>query len=357
MRGVLLSLWVSLPLVVVGCSPTDTGTTDASGSSGSTGGDTNEATGTDTQATDGTDTSASTTAGTTETGTTGEPAPEPECPTALDPGMELEAGEHSFEIDVGGYTRDYNVEIPDSYEPGVALPLIINMHGFGSNAWQQALFSQMDWLAGYRDFIIVYPNGVDNSWNGGPACCGTASSEEIDDSAFLRALLDDLGTRLCFDPRRVYATGMSNGGYMSHRVACDGADFIAAVSPVAGALGVAPASCSPSRPMPVYIVHGALDQSVPVELAVDSFEFWAETNACEGEPERTVVGVSGYCDEFASSRCADGAGVKLCVLGDLGHCWPGGSEGLCDALEDSYEDTIDANATMMDFFDQYWLPE
>ncbi len=294
-----------------------------------------------------------TSADTDETGSTGEPLPPGTCPDALDPALELTPGSHDMTLEYNGEQRSFTVEVPSGYLPGVPAPLMLNLHGFGSNAWQQALFSQMNYVADQRDYIVVYPGGLDMSWNGG-ACCGDAADTDRDDVGFLSAVVDALAPQLCYDPARVYATGMSNGGFMSHRLACDAADRFAAIAPVAGAIGIE--DCAPSRPVPVYIVHGAVDELVPADLALTAFEFWAANNGCEGEPTRAELGGGTYCDLFEGERCTDGAAVQLCMLAQLGHCWPGGSAELCEVLGDAYEDTVDANVTMMDFFDQHRLP-
>ena len=116
-----------------------------------------------------------TSADTDETGSTGEPLPPGTCPDALDPALELTPGSHDMTLEYNGEQRSFTVEVPSGYLPGVPAPLMLNLHGFGSNAWQQALFSQMNYVADQRDYIVVYPGGLDMSWNGG-ACCGDAAA-------------------------------------------------------------------------------------------------------------------------------------------------------------------------------------
>src|SRR6185503_15769527 len=118
-------------------------------------------------------------------------------------------------------------------------------------------------------FILVMPNGFQNSWNAG-TCCGGASTSKLDDVALFRALLAEVGKHVNVDLRRVYATGLSNGGYMSYRLACDAADIFAAVAAGAGATGINDigggtntdsdfTSCKPSRPVSVLDIHGTDD--------------------------------------------------------------------------------------------------
>ncbi len=345
--------------LALACTPDDGesgGDTEADATTGATedaGASSTSGEGTSAGGSEGGTTGAATETGTVDTGGTGEPPPPGACPDALDPALELTPGSHDMTLEYNGELRSFTVEVPSGYLPGTPAPLMLNLHGFGSNAWQQALFSQMNYDADARDYIVVYPGGLEMSWNGG-ACCGDAADTDRDDVGFLGAIVDALAPQLCYDPARVYSTGMSNGGFMSHRLGCDAAERFAAIAPVAGAIGIE--DCAPSRPVPVYIVHGAVDQAVPAELALTAFAFWAEHNGCEGEPTRSELGGGTYCDLFEAERCEGGAAVQLCMLAQLGHCWPGGSAELCELLGDTYEDTVDANITMMDFFDQHRLP-
>src|SRR5690606_3308049 len=142
--------------------------------------------------------------------------------------------------------------------------LVLNFHGFTSADWQEALLTRMDREVDARGVIVAYPQGVATSWNAG-ACCGTAWADAVDDVGFVRALIEHLEAEYCIDARGVDATGMSNGGFLSHRLACELSDRIAAIAPVAGVLGVDPASCAPSRPVPVWQFHGTEDPLVPYE--------------------------------------------------------------------------------------------
>jgi polyhydroxybutyrate depolymerase len=189
-----------------------------------------------------------------------------------------------------------------------------------------------------------------NSWNAG-TCCGRAASEGLDDVGLLRAFVADISTALCIDRRRVYATGMSNGGYMSHRLGCEAADLFAAVAPVAGAMGIP--DCAPSRPMPLIAFHGLQDGLVPYAEGRAALDLWLDLNGCAGEPARTDFGAS-YCETWTG--CAEGIDVAFCTLDPMGHCWPGGSSALCLAFIGPYNDDINANEAMWEFFSRFPLP-
>jgi polyhydroxybutyrate depolymerase len=122
-------------------------------------------------------------------------------------------------------------------------------------------------VADQNGFIVVYPNGTSLlsedillTWNGG-TCCGYAQEKNVDDVGFVRAIVPDLQSLVIIDAKRIYATGMSNGGILSHRLACEAADLFAAIAPVSGTLNFSP--CNPSRPISVIEFHGTGDQHIP----------------------------------------------------------------------------------------------
>jgi polyhydroxybutyrate depolymerase len=275
-----------------------------------------------------------------------EDAPPPPCPVPDD----LGPGEHTVAIDFDGMGRQFILHVPAVYDPSTPTPLIVNMHGFMSAAWQQVLFSAMNPAADAHGFIVLYPDGYMSSWNAG-TCCGTAATMGLDDVGFIKAAVADASTKLCVDPRRVYATGMSNGGYMSHRLGCEASDVFAAVAPVAGAMGIE--GCDPPRPVPMIAFHGTEDPLVSYEDGNDAFLQWSTVDHCTGDPVRTYVGDS-WCDVHES--CADGVKVALCTLDPMGHCWPGGSEALCLSYLGAYNDDISANERMWEFFQEFTLP-
>jgi polyhydroxybutyrate depolymerase len=152
-------------------------------------------------------------------------------------------------------------------------------------------------------------------------------SEDVDDVAFIDALLDELERELCIDTGRVFATGLSNGGYMAHRLACDLAERIAAVAPVAGPNGTVP--CSPSRPVSVLHFHGTDDGIVPYEgfggffSVPDTMQEWAARDGCSGASEVYFSMGDVRCEQW--SGCREGTSVELCVIDGGGHQWPGGT--------------------------------
>jgi polyhydroxybutyrate depolymerase len=218
-----------------------------------------------------------------------------------------------------GIARSYVVHVGDAVAPGVAAPLLLNFHGLNNSPAIQASFSRMNAIADAEGFVVVYPQGIGSSFNAG-GCCGSAASQGIDDVGFARAIVADVAGRICVDPRRVYATGFSNGGYMSYRLGCEASDVFAAIAPVSGASAVA--SCQPERALPVIAFHGDADTVVSYQSDRATIDTWVERDGCAVGPARTRFGDS-YCERWTD--CADDTAVELCTIAGGWHLWPGPS--------------------------------
>jgi polyhydroxybutyrate depolymerase len=227
----------------------------------------------------------------------------------------LSAGNQDFTIEHDGERREFIVHVPPDLDPSVPVPLVVDMHGLTSSAGAQAGLSGWRAKADEEGFIVAHPQGLGNSWNGGDLCCGSSQNGGVDDEGFIRAMVAKIQADGCVDPQRVYATGLSNGGAMSHLLACNAADLFAASAPVSMGNGTRP--CQPARPISVVITRGTRDTLVSFDgglfpSAQADFEQWAELNGCQGEPEP----VDELCQAF--SNCEAGVEVKLCAL-DAGH--------------------------------------
>jgi polyhydroxybutyrate depolymerase len=230
-------------------------------------------------------------------------------------GATLEPGDHELTLEHAGAVREYLVHVPPSYDGLTAVPLVVDLHGFTSTARQQA-------ASGWRDkgdaegFIVVHPQGLGNSWNGGDLCCGSSQQNDVDDEGFMRALVRQMRRDACIDDERVYATGLSNGGAMAHLLACNAADIFAATAPVSMSNGVS--GCSPARPISVVMTRGTNDTLVPFDGSIlfasaeRDFERWGSLNGCASEP----VTAGELCQTF--SGCSAGVEVTLCAL-EAGH--------------------------------------
>lgn len=250
--------------------------------------------------------------------------------------------------------RSYVVYIPPGYDHENPAPLVLSFHGYSNSPQQQEDWSGLSEKAARAGFVLVYPSGTGaiSGWNGGD-CCGSM----VDDVGFVGALLDTLQAELCIDPRRVYATGFSNGGFLSHRLACELPDRIAAIAAVAGLMGID--DCAPARPMPVLQMHGTGDFVVPYggsavlgfESVAETIAGWVERDGCRGEPV-----VSYMQDEVTCERhedCDAGVEVELCTIEGGGHTWPGGADifGAGPTTQ-----SLSANDRLWDFFVAHPLP-
>jgi polyhydroxybutyrate depolymerase len=223
-------------------------------------------------------------------------------------------------VDSGGRERTYLLYVPSGYEGTAALPLVLNFHGLGSTGAQQHIYSGLVPVAEREGFLVASPDGINRAWLTNPG---------VNDITFTRDLVEAIAAIACVDPARVYATGMSNGGFMSAALACMASDLVAAVAPVAGM--TAPGSLC-GEPVPFIEFHGTEDRVVPYDrgiLAPTGGSFsgvpalmaaWAEFNGCEGEPTEEQAGESVTFREYAGCDVPTGHYV---VEGG-GHTWPGG---------------------------------
>jgi polyhydroxybutyrate depolymerase len=270
-------------------------------------------------------------------------------------------GLHDETIMSGGLARTFHVHVPPGYDASKPTMLVFIFHGFtqhgvGGDIFAIEYLSQMDAVSDAQSFLVVYPDGVGNGWNAG-LCCGTAVSSNIDDVGFFDDMLAHLGAEYCLDAKRVYAGGLSNGGFFSNRLGCERADVVAAIGPVAGPLDITP--CNPSRPVPVFEVHGTTDpvvyydggsasgaDSVPAAIAT-----WESLDKCT-DPVAQTVYMNGAATCTAETMCAGGSAVELCVIQNGGHEWPGGK----DDFLGNFSSDLDTSNQMIAFFNAHPLP-
>ncbi|HEY3818737.1 MAG TPA: PHB depolymerase family esterase [Polyangiaceae bacterium] len=273
-------------------------------------------------------------------------------------------GDLTLTLTSGGYARDSLLHVPASYDPTKGTMLVVNYHGYSSNAAEQVALTGMNPVADATNFIVAYPDGLGAGWNAGD-CCTETQPPNVDDVQFTKDLLSLIESEYCIDPARIYATGMSNGGFMSHYLACTMADTFAAVAPVAGVLGVDPTTCQPSRPIPIEDFHGTGDDVVPYNggspaqllpeidfrSVPSTVTFWRGADACLGDGVVTYQKGTATCVEY--SDCGGVAQVELCTLVGEGHEWPGGLP--VPTLGASTDDVI-ATTRMVAFFLAHPMP-
>ena len=236
-------------------------------------------------------------------------------------GKQAQPANANWSVTVGSLTRTTKVHVPASYDPTKRTPLVINLHGRTGNALSQEVLSHALAKSDKEGFVVMHPEawGSPTSWNAGGGCCDPAYANNIDDVGFVAKLIDEAEEKLCLDADRVYVMGLSNGGYLAHRVACELSDRVAAIGPVAGLLSLP--TCAPARPMPVWLVHGTADQIVSFAWVDETVDYWKAKNGCTTQ---TPSYSNGDASCVTYGGCKGGADVVACTIADGGHQWPGG---------------------------------
>lgn len=306
------------------------------------------------------------------------------------------AAEDTRGISFAGHDRPYIVHTPPGYEVGKPHAVVIGLHGGGGHAEQFMRSSGLNDAVDRAGMIAVYPSGYPGkkleslrTWNAGK-CCATAMADGSDDTAYIRAVLDDLPRHYTVDPARIFVTGHSNGAMMAYRLSCELSDRIAAIVPVGGQSVFG--RCAPARAIPVLHIHGTADNCATYtggEQCGGCFGSAMETMSgrespnigtmrwpCDPVPESLAARAALYrcgsgpvtagqdgaltCQRWEA--CENGATVTLCSIEGAGHAWPGGEgraacrtrpEGIaCRSWRERSGATSSVNAAAMivDFF-------
>jgi polyhydroxybutyrate depolymerase len=278
-------------------------------------------------------------------------------------------GDYTFTISHDGLTRMVRMHVPASYDPASPTPLLVALHGGGGSMDYQADDARYGLISKSEQagFIAVFPNGYSKfrsgkfaTWNAGN-CCGGARDNHVDDVSFIRQVVANATRQMNIDRKRIYATGMSNGGMMSYRLACEMPDVFSAIAAVAGTDNTI--SCNPKNPVSVLHIHakndthvlfgGGAGPGVPNEEAVtdftsvaDTVSKWARLDGCTTPPRRILDKAGAYCEVY--SPCRGNAQVQLCVTETGGHSWPGAAKTRGEPASQA----ISANDVMWEFFNR-----
>ncbi len=268
-----------------------------------------------------------------------------------------------------GRTRTYVLHVPSGFPIAKPYPLLLVFHGGMGTAERIERGTNFDAKADEKGFIVAYPDGIRHNWNDGR---GTANPD-IDDIGFVRQLIGNLELRLPINSKRVYATGVSNGGHFALRLGCDLSEVLAAIGSDVGPMptNLLP-MCKPARPIALIGIQGAADPIAPltggevksarlmglgrggsVEFAATTMNFWARINGCNRdailvhEPPRVDDGTSVY--KYSYSDCKDDAPVVYYVVEGMGHVWPPRAQPL-PQITGPTSQNISATDLMWDFF-------
>ena len=276
----------------------------------------------------------------------------------------------SRSIKVGELTRNYLLHIPPSLDKVKQVPLLLVFHGGGGTPESMIGYARFDDLADKHGFLVAYPAGTDHHWND-----GRPAAPKTDDVAFVRAVIAELSASYKVDPHRIYATGISNGGIFSQRLACDMAGTLAAVAAVAGTMpDDYAASCKPAAPISVLMIHGTEDPLVPfsggtvrsgmlgvggkVWSVPDTVKFWVGQNHCGDKPKTTQYADNDPNDgtrirEDDYSGCRSNTAVTLYTVNGGGHTWPGATQYLPEMLIGKTSGEMNASEVIWDFFSKH----
>lgn len=282
---------------------------------------------------------------------------------------------HVHSLVIGTFKRTYRVHLPSSYDGSDKPPVVIALHGGGGNGKKMAKLSGFSRNADESGFVVVYPDAVGRNWNDGRGVEKYRSHRDnINDVAFISALIDALAVEFNIDRARVYVTGASNGALMANRLACEIPASIAAIAPVIGAMPANIASnCKPVLPMPILMINGTEDTLVPwsggyvrvgrktfgrILSVPESVSFWVRHNGCERRP-RTLEHLDLYPNDDTRvysetyGHCRNGASVVLYRIEGGGHTWPQGHKYLPAFLIGRTSRDLDANRVIWDFFKDF----
>ncbi|GAA1273642.1 PHB depolymerase family esterase [Kitasatospora nipponensis] len=241
------------------------------------------------------------------------------------------------------------------------LPLVVMLHGgFGSGRQAEQAYG-WDAEADRHGYLVAYPDGIDHAWAAGGGCCGVPAATGVDDVGFVSAVVRELERLAPVDPGRVYVTGISNGGLLAYRLACDTTLFAAVAVDSATLLG----PCPSPAPLSVLHLHGTADHNIPYQggpgdgpARIDGppvpqvLAAWRAVDHCPPVP---AVRVGGPVTT-TSSDCPDGRGVELITIDGAGHQWPGAvSHPVEERLLglDPPSTALDATAVIRAFFDDH----
>jgi polyhydroxybutyrate depolymerase len=292
------------------------------------------------------------------------PAP----PASTDVHTKIESpANYTFTFKHNGVDRYYIVHVPGKYDSKVATPLLLALHGGGGSMEYQSsdeYYKQIS-KSDAEGFIVVFPNGYSRlksvqfaTWNAGK-CCGDARDKESDDVGFIKEVVSLVSKQLNINQNKIFATGMSNGGMMSYRLACEIPGTFKAIAAVAGTDNSL--KCSPEKPISILHIHAKDDDHVLFnggagkvlnEAKVTNFSSvpdtvskWVKQNGCDLSPKRILEKPGAYCDLY--SKCKNNTEVELCVTETGGHSWPGGKKPRGGGNPST---AISANDIMWDFF-------
>lgn len=274
-------------------------------------------------------------------------------------------------ITYGESQRRYWVHRPRGYDDKKSYPVVLLFHGVSGSPEIAREQTRMNEVADQNQFMVVYPEGVGQSWNAG-RCCGQAFKEKVDDVGFIAELLDDLEKTYSVDPSRIYVAGLDNGGMMAYRLGCELSRRLAGIASVGGTMTVD--GPRPWRPIPVLEMHAVNDRGVPFRggrskrpgFSGCSFRsihatigWWVLANYCQKKPFEASHDDHGHFDLelYAPADNEPGAPVVLYKLLEGGPAWPDGVDVVHGWSAGSLIQAVNASQIIWKFFFTHSVPQ
>jgi polyhydroxybutyrate depolymerase len=268
-------------------------------------------------------------------------------------------------------SRRHLLHVPERLKAGTPVPLVLVFHGGSDTPENTEKFTGFSALADREGFIVSYPAGLAQSWADGR---GTTAADRmgIDDIGFVRDVIAEISSRHRIDPKRIYATGPSNGGIFTHRLGCEIGGTFAAIAPViAGIATTLAPNCRPA-PLPIISIQGDADRLTPfrggdeggrrgaggrVEGSAATRELWRAINRCDPTP--SIVKLPPRVQDRTSVTRITYSGCRADVVWyDIhggGHRWPPGvlgpaAERVAERTLGVSSQNFDTTATIWAFF-------
>jgi polyhydroxybutyrate depolymerase len=280
----------------------------------------------------------------------------------------VQAQDEAHTLSVDGTERNYLLHVPPSYDAQTPVPLLLMLHGRGGDGERISALTGFSKMADEKNFIVLYPDGLDNQWNYTRDVPGYNNMTQ-DDTGFLLALLDEVSSQYSIDEKRIYVAGFSNGGFMTQRLACDAPERFAAFASVSAAgFGGMPELCQTPSPLSILLMHGTLDAVIPWQGLVrgngfmlapvtDTLAFWSQYVGCEKEVTDTVLAQKGQSPDTSvtlfSVGCAGDNEVLLYAIQGGGHNWPGVPGGIPEEFAGKVNMDIQASEVIWEFFSRH----
>lgn len=283
----------------------------------------------------------------------------------------MPAGTSEHSIVFGGLERTYRVYRPASLSAAEPVPLVVMLHGALGTGRQAEEAYGWNAQADEGGFVVAYPDGIKRSWAVSEGCCGPPAKQRVDDVGFIKKLVAGISAKLPIDQARIYATGISNGGMLAYRLACDTTLF-AAIGAVA-ATQVGP--CPTAQPTSVLHLHGTADRTIPYGGGPgkrDNDGTGEQPAKIDGPPVPALLATWRQAGDCAvpttrksgpvtttTAGCPKGRGVELITIEGAGHQWPQSKRNLtAERLFrlDPPSPAVNATGTLWAFFTKHPKP-